>query len=274
MSKKKRGKQQPTKPRKAEVKVTMGEAGTGRLELYSSGALRIVGNDGRMIVPAHVEVSSLYERDSGKPKIITRGPGVPSAINIDANTLLYPFASVFAIDTNTREIRGTRVSVSVLLRIFGIGTHEVTATPMGAVEFHDARESTEHLGWHYAIRSIEANGPRPSELELSRAQRRGIGIIVDSDLGSLTAINQREQPYFSSHLLPPDITLIYGSSDVGGTEYIANKAISQCDTMATQILRQIEADARDEAYEIDSSIPVSRFRKWNIQPETAAKKRR
>jgi hypothetical protein len=276
MGKKNKGKRQSTKPRKSIIQLTMAEAGSGKVELYGNGILRIVGTDGKDIVPARVEIASIYDRDSGKVKVITRGPGTPSTIHIDANQVLYPYASVIAVDTNTREIRGARVSASVMLRVIDVGTLAPMVQPMAAVEFHDARESPEHLGWHYAIRTLEASFSRPSEFELSQAQRRdvrrGVAIVVDSDLDALSAINGRTRPYFNDLLLPPDLTLIYGSSDVGGTEFIANKAIAQCDTIAAQLLRMIEADPQDDKpYEVDPSLPFARFRRWSVEAASGAK---
>lgn len=254
------------KPRKAKIEFTFAEDGSGTFELYANGAMRFLDADGNTIVPARVEVSSIYDRENGKEKVLTRGPGMPLSMHVDPNAVLLPFASIFAVDTNTRRIAGTHVSVSVLVRVVDIGTPSMKWRPLGAVEVHDARESPERLGWHWAMRCLEAACPRPPDFELSNASRRGIALVVDSDLGALAAINARSKPYFGTEQLPAGFTLIYASSDAGGTEFIANMAIARCDTLASQLLREIEGGARKDGYETDPSLPFARFRRWHFEP--------
>lgn len=250
----------------------MGEAGSGKLQLFADGSIRIVSDTGQPIEPQSVDVSVLYRRESGKDKIITHGPGRPAAMSIDGNQIVLPFASIVAVDTNTRVIRGTRVSCACIVRVIRGTDGSFDYIPMAAVEFHDAAVSPERLGWHYAIRTLEENFPRPPELAQAPrdGERRGVALVVDSELGALAAINQRTAPYFGELRLPPDITMVYGSSDAGGEEHIANKAISTCDTFASHILRDIEGNESEEGFEVEPTLPFRRFRRFTVTAEKVA----
>lgn len=61
------------------------------------------------------------------------------------------------------------------------------------------------------------------------------GIIVDSDFGSLSAINNRTIPILDDFYLPENIQLIYASSDKKNDTFL-NEAISFCDKIAKQVL--------------------------------------
>ena len=259
MGRKKTRKGQEKKPRLAEIQVTFDSAGQGTVNIFADGSMAIVGTDGRPVLPSRVEVASVYNRSNGKPdKVLTRTTGIPSAIHLDPNKALEHFGSVFAVDTNTTEIRGVQISVCVSLMIT-----DITVTPdkwqarpsmVNILEFQDSRQSPERVGWNFAVRTIEPLiVPQP------------VALVVDSDLAAHPAINRREQPYFESQLLPPAFTLAYASSDAGTTEFIANKAIATCDTFATQILQRISADIDiNPQYQTDPTLPVARFRSWKI----------
>lgn len=66
----------------------------------------------------------------------------------------------------------------------------------------------------------------------------GLGMVVDSDLGRVNAMNMRKEPVLGSYYLPPNIQLIYSSADVG-KDSITNKALTFADSAATQCLRAI-----------------------------------
>lgn len=261
MGKRKPKKGQTKKPRAVEVQVEFDSAGAGRVQFWADGSMRFVDMDGMPLTPSRAQVSSVYRRDSGKSdKVLTRTPAVPSAIHLDGNKLLAGAGSVFAVDTNTREIRGVKRSVCVSLMITDVAMSssawQARPSAMAALEFLDAHASPEHTGWNYAIQLIELM-PVPQPVTL----------IVDSDLDALPAINRRERPYFMNQMLPPGFTLVYASSDAGTTEFIANKAIAGCDTMASQILRQIEADPdSDEKYYIGAgpNRPFGKWREWKF----------
>lgn len=262
----------PKKPRQQRLVITMPDAGSGRIQLLADGTVRIVSDDGQAIEPQSVDVAVLYQRESGKDKIITRGPGAPGAMSIDGNRIVLPYASVVAVDTNTRRIRGARVSCTAIVRVVREPDGSFEYIPIAAVEFHDATASPERLGWHYAIRTLEESFPRPPEMARPprNGERRGVALVVDSELGALDAINRRAAPYFAEFLLPPDITMVYASSDAGSEEHIANRAIATCDKFASHILRDIEANESEEGFEVEPSLPFRRFRRFTVNAERVA----
>ena len=245
MSKRKPKKNRPArKPRWTHIQITFGTAGSGKLRIHGD-SVSIVGDDGQVVLPSHVEVASTFQRDNGKsPKVIARATSDPSAISTNVNRVLSQYSSLFAVDTNTRKVCGIRVSVSVVL--------ELSSLNWTALEFHDAREPPEHLGWFFAVTKIQ-------ELQVATP----IALVVDSDLDALPAINERKRPYFANHVLPDGFTLVYASSDSGRAEYSGNKALAMCDARATTILRKIEAlSTSARQFMVDPSLPLMRFHIW------------
>ncbi len=250
------------KPRMTEVRVAFDGPMTLSGMSPPGEPLRFYGPNGEVVVPELIEIGRAYERDNGKgPKVMTRALADPKAIEPDVNKLIARFGSVLAVDTNTREISGRRVSVTVAFWLMDIvvtgETWSARAAPQVALEFHDARESPEHIGWAHAITMIAASPiPRP------------VALFVDSDLDALSAINKRERPYFGDALLPPDITLLYASSDTGRSELVGNKALGMCDADAGHILRRVAAAPMDDSvYDLVTPYPCERARVWT-PPQT------
>ena len=256
------------KPRQQKLVFTMDKAGSGNIQILPGGEVRIVSDTGQSIEPRSAHLSVLHRRESGKDKVITRGPAMPSAMSIDANEILRPFALIVAVDTNTRIVRDTRISCTVVVLARWAENGRLDCIPIGAAEAHDVTGSPERLGWHYAISNLAGVFSRPPELRRSNGSARpAIAVIVDSDLGALDAINERTAPYFGELFLPPGFTMIYGSSDVGAAEFVANRAMSTCDKVAGHILRNIEANATMEGPEEGPSQQFRRFRTYSVTAE-------
>ena len=64
-------------------------------------------------------------------------------------------------------------------------------------------------------------------------------MIVDSDLGNINKFNQRKKPLLASFYLPPNLQLLYASSDVG-KENIVNKVLAVTDSISKQSLDAVE----------------------------------
>lgn len=244
------------KPRMTEMRVAF-DGPVTIAEMSPPGeVIQFIGVDRKVLVPSHIEIGQVYDRNNGKrPKVVSRVLADPFTIEPDLNKSLGRFSSILAVDTNTREIRGHRVSVAVVCHVTDIvvatGEWSAKVHAQHSLEFRYPREPPEHIGWLFAMHMIAASPiPRP------------VGLVVDSDLDGLTAMNKRERPFMSNQILPDGITLIYASSDTG-KDLIGNKAIGICDADARRILRMIETGyGTVRPIAVPSSLPCEHMRIW------------
>lgn len=244
------------KPRATELRVAFDGPATIAGMSPPGHLLEFTGADGNVLVPEQIEIGLFYQRDNGKPKILSRALADPLAIQTDINQLITRFGSVLVVDTNSRTISGNLASVTVLYWIRNIsvagGAWSATVCAQQALEFYEPRESPEHVGWMYALQLIAASPiPRP------------VGLFVDSDLGALGAINRRERSVLRDLMLPADVTLLYATSDAGQSELIGNKSLKLCDTDATRILRMIESGNATHPFVLNPALPCGRVRLWS-----------
>jgi hypothetical protein len=89
--------------------------------------------------------------------------------------------------------------------VIGPPRWDAALVPQGAFEFHDATIAPERIGWWDTIRRMTAHP----------VVRGSVALIVDSDLGRLTALNAREEPILDGFYLPEGFTLLYASAEIG-----------------------------------------------------------
>ncbi|WP_066629742.1 hypothetical protein [Brevundimonas vesicularis] len=179
-----------------------------------------------------------YERAKA-PKVLSRMPQPPHAAMFeDSDALATHFDRVFAVDTNTKDIDGRRMSVvgvATLKREVVLGPEKVESgwrfdAPF-AIEYGDLVAKPEPFGWMGALEILKQRG--------FYAAGQRIGLIVDSELGQLKDFNARTVPVDSGEFLPQGVTLIYASSDAG-KESVLNSALSIADAAASQILTGLQ----------------------------------
>jgi hypothetical protein len=248
------------KPRDVEIRVDFGKKQIiSGMHETPDGKLTFFDENGKEIAPIHIEVGAVYPRGHGKtPKTLTRSLTIPSAILLEANRNLTRFERVFAIDTNTRDIEGTSVSVSVLVEVTGIQIGSVQwnaqLRTIRGFEFHNPSKTPEKIGWANAVSHIQKI--------LVGYQR--VALIVDHDLGRLTMFNRRLERFFPDFELPSNFELIYGCGDRGTLEYIANAAVAECDRKATLVVTQIAKLGTSSAIVPKRKAPFTACRYWEF----------
>jgi len=210
----------------------------------------------------NTRVETYYERRKG-PKLLHHIPLDPGLLTVDPNDgLATNFDIVFAIDTNTRNFKGFRFSVTGVIQ----ARHTVDpATRLSAFFFHtpfllefmQVTSKPEQLGWLVAINNIRSDSQYDS---FSR-----IGLIVDSDLQNLRKYNDRELPIFENSFLPDRITLVYASADAGN-EYFANRFIRAADQAASQTLNLLERGVIPINEKRVEAAPFAAFRRIKPKP--------
>lgn len=250
------------KPRSYSVTLDMGEQVTANGMYYDpkSGKVALL-NNGRELTAKKVTVEQNYDRKKG-PKVLNRAVLKPREMFVNPNRALEQFDEIYAVDTNTKELKSIMVSVSGIVGGKNtktiISNHtSVTYRPLKCLEFHNVTHKPENLGWMQAINAV-MRAPQYNH-------RNRVAIIVDSDLGMINSYNHREAAIYSDFYLPDNFSLIYASAD-SGSENIANKMIKLADNISSVILGKLELSMEHEKLEAVSGEEYTHFRVW--EPRT------
>ncbi|HRK95277.1 MAG TPA: hypothetical protein PK694_03060 [Rhodospirillales bacterium] len=224
---------QNKKTRYDSITVTTGK-GTEFITL-SANAEGII-SFGETVSNAHFERT--YERTGKGDKVTCRIPqdgSGPYRLNIE--DIVSNIEHLFAVDTNTDCIDGRKLSVVAFLRMrrvffvnsFGVAKALHLFQEMHCLECYDILPPQENFGWKYSLAYIF------EELGI----KKDIALVVDSDLGNLSAYNSRLKPFYGSCYLPSGVTLIYASSDSDKGNTV-NAAISCADKAASDVKRALK----------------------------------
>jgi len=196
----------------------------------------------------HTEVT--YERGGKHPKVLTQVSTSESVMSACPNHVLLAYDVLIAVDTNSVEIDGIAVSVAFslqfALRKDGDGVQMSGFNP-NCWEFNGVTDWPENYAWYEVVRAVQSTEGYSSDMK--------IGIIVDSDLGNLGYYNARQRPIYGEFYLPENVRLVYGSSEVGTTEYAANGVMKYCDGQAKRVIELRKKQQYD-------ALPAGRFRTY------------
>lgn len=253
------------KPRNISVPMDFGRpTRIDRVGLVNGEIVMI--SDGVAVRPSQSNVIVSYERPT-KPKIISGMPlsglsGHSDLLTWSAELALRKYNFVYAIDTNTRPIRGEQVSVSAIVKCTFVPVAvDKTLVLCGCDDkvfaFRNIQEKPENTAWRELIEAMLRNPQHTPALR--------IGLIVDSDLGNLAAFNGRSLPVVADFYLPEGFTLIYASSDVGTRDSVLNAAIRLCDNESSRFLDRLERDP-DLLGQMDevSGRPYTHWCVWSV----------
>jgi hypothetical protein len=221
-----RGRKPPSKPRDQYlIATTKGEVSEISLSVGADGSIQFETD----MVDARLETT--YARPK-KPKVVHRINVEPDKMYLNANMgLIANYGIVFAVDTNTREINGHRVSMTAVVQLLpDRGDGELPMEPLCFVEFLDVQSRPEQLGWIVAAKNITR---APQYQSVAK-----IGFVVDCDETNIPAYNVRTLPVYRQNLLPQRVTLIYATADTG-PECLANALIKYADYTRRSLLDAI-----------------------------------
>lgn len=230
--------------------------GVAGMRINGDGAIEFFGDEGQPMDVAKSSTGLAYERAKG-PKItvsIFDAPGAPATVAAAASK----FARVFGIDTNTRTIRGERVSVSAVaeLHVQVTGAKwSCSCTPLWATEFRGVEGEVEPIGWFEGLARLNA--------------RNWIGtgsvlMVVDASLGDLPRIARRELPLLGDCYLPEGVALAYASADVPN-ESPLNRLIAVCDATANRVLDHVAQESTPPSLTVVEGAPFTGHREWSLE---------
>ena len=199
-----------------------------------TGKIGIFNGDTEL-VPSSVATEQSYERSGGKPnKIISKVFGLDEAFFAQPLKNLDVFDCVYAIDTNYQTINGVKVCVAGITRgekssIVVPGKTAYHISLKYCLMFSTYEENPERIAWAFVTDQARYWESNPN---------KNIGLIVDSDLPSLSAVSNRKEAIFRQFYLPSNFRIMYASADAEKGNPM-NKMISYSDSAATQFLNEV-----------------------------------
>jgi hypothetical protein len=230
-----------------------------RVALTPEGELLIETDGMETRRPVRTFLETSYERPKG-PKVLNRLVPPTDRLFVDPWYGIAKYSRLFALDTNCRFIGSERVAVTGVVEFIPLRSkRSVLIFASIAIELRNVTApSPERVGWLRAI-----------DLLVSQAGFAlldvPVGLIVDSDLGTLEAWNARLMPVHGDRYLPRNMELLYATSD-SGKEHPLNRAIAKADKIAAGLFPRLAAigdDSRD-LKDADSDAGYSQWRYWLV----------
>ncbi len=189
--------------------------------------------DGKVLTPQKAWAGSHREKLKGGEKPLMRVPLSPETLQIGEAAALKRYDRIFVIDTNTKFIGDTLLSVSCFAECRfrkDTGKEVFEYKFLGAFDFQNGPvPKCENFAWHLLIQLTQASQDYDSSGHYV--------IITDSDLGQHSTYNARSEPYFAEYQMPDNFMLSY-ATDKGRS--LSNKVIGLCDRTASVMWQQIE----------------------------------
>lgn len=196
--------------------------------------------EGHLLQPSVASIGEGYLRPR-KPKVLRQAQANPTEIRLDVQHVLRNHEATLAVDTTYYEIGGCRLCVSASILI-SYQTAEsrrfADFSPQASLVFvAPGIGNPERFGWWDIIQRFSESTQYSSD--------KVFGLVVDSDLNEIAAINDRKAPVWEQQYLPAGFQIVYASADSGGESYI-NQAIKMCDKLAARTLSEVLAVANKE----------------------------
>lgn len=210
-----------------------------RLSIGADGSIRLFDGSGQEILPENIERAVHYERPKG-PKYQSLATAKNQTTSIGGLEDIAQFESLIALDTNTAEINGIRVSAA-----FFIVCRLIPESDGFRVESLDGQG---HLYEFHNV-PLSSNPEMLAILKVAHDTERGRGIpkhlkiafLNDSDMGRHSPISAREAPIYGSQYLPEGFVLRYASTDTG--QELTNKLVRFCDSQSNKHLARLQSGA-------------------------------
>lgn len=207
-----------------------------RLSIGVDGSIRMFDKLGQEMLPENIQRAVHYEREKG-PKYQSFATAKNQTTTIGGLEDLARFESLIALDTNTVEINGVRVSAAFFI------VCRLSPEPLGF-----RVESLDGQGHLYEFHNVPL-GSNPEMLailkvahDIERGRRMPrqskIAFVNDSDMVRHFAISALEQPIYGSQYLPEGFELRYASADTG--QELINKLVRFCDTQSKEHLARLK----------------------------------
>jgi hypothetical protein len=249
------------KPRNTHLVMDFGEPQRiDRVAFTPAGELLLEVDGQPVRPPVRTFLETSFDRPKG-PKVLNRLVPPTRTLSIDPWLGIAKYKRLFAIDTNCRFVGTERVASTAIVEFIPLfSRRSVVISASRSIELRNVTAPfPERVGWLRAIDVLV------SEVGF-QALDVPIGLIVDSDLGSLEAFNARTLPIFGARRLPINMELVYATSD-SGKEHVLNQAIAKADKVASGLFEHL-ATIGNDAKDFQPAGPAdgySHWRKWSVR---------
>lgn len=208
------------------VQISISPSGIPTFHLSKDGTTR-------ELVSTSVTLATFYDRfsegrwspDIFNPETKRKVTNLFSTTNIDALRsgieLMENFDVVISVDTSYRPEDPQGRCCSGVLLLSKVGDQKMVLNDALIIEFDHSKYPPELAGWIIAIRMFKDAIP---------VDRR-VGVLVDSDLRRLEAINKRSEQIVDGFELPNNFELVYASSDTKNDQ-VCNRTIWLSDRLS------------------------------------------
>lgn len=175
-----------------------------------------------------------YSKKEGGKKILTWIND--HAVEDIPSFLAHRFNAIWTIDTNTKVINGSPVSLSSLMECYvqqlSDTEYRFSYRKNGIFAFRNCPVGeSEKYAWFKLVNMITS---QPNYNENVK-----IALVTDHDLANHSKYNMREIPIYKDFYLHATFTLLYATTDAG-RENLLNVFIKECDKDASKILQELE----------------------------------
>ncbi len=222
----------------------------------------LLGHKGGKLFPLEGVAALEYSRSRSKggKKILHSSLSPRNDVWLNSNQQLLAYDHLIAVDTNTRKVHGSTVSITAAYHIVPTSHNAEQVFCYGSVlallEMWNVVGKAENLGWWQVLQAIKK---RP------QGYSGKIGLIVDSDLGNHEAFNSREMPILHDFYLPHGVNIIY-ASDKGGAEHLSTRMIKYCHDLSSDIHREANLIMNVKNLRKGVDGLYSHFRQWDTEP--------
>lgn len=210
-----------------------------RLSITPDGSVKVFDKDGNEIKLEKIARAMHYERPKGlKYQSLSETQG--QSVSVGGLDELSQLSSFVAIDTNTEEINGIKVSAASFV-----------ACRLIREEGGYRVESLDDCGHIYEFHNVPGNPEMLAILKVARdtlnsrgvSRENAIAFVCDSDMGSHYSFSRQEKPIYGNHYLPKGFFLMYASTDTG--QELTNKLLRFCDTHSKSYLAELRSGKRE-----------------------------
>ena len=192
------------------------------------------------------EYGMSYMRPGKTPKQLIRFEHDMGAADMEDYFKQYDL--IVAIDTNTATIAGTTYHVGFCIQPVLCFKHKnlIDVCPLKEPNLLLVGEETkpENRNIQHLIQFLQTRDYSKHNTSFDKLR---IGIITDSDLGTIPSINKREAPLIDDFYLPENVQLIYASDAVADT--LMNDLIKWCHKGANVIIYAVRPELEKKASE-------------------------
>lgn len=187
--------------------------------------------DKEILEEKSLKVEKSYKRNSGKDKILT-------SILLDENFTIFnvdeilkkEYEHVIAIDTNSKEYDGDKISICTCYYVPGLIKHYRNEIPYEHLVTYIIRNpiegiNPEKIGWSLVLKNNIIN------------TQKKVAVVVDSEKDSLNKFNKKF-PYHLEDKLDDNINFVYASDK--DIDSLAGSMIKMCHNASNLVFEKIK----------------------------------